>query len=244
MASTSHLQRRLLVTIDDMIEEIKIDLGCDVNSLGISDKSISVKIKEALRKVSSYSPMQEIETFPVEGNRVKMPDRTVTVIAVYNHNPSVSTSNPTPANDMDLFSLRKYIYGYQNNLSDPYTYLMQVNQVNTLQNFVSIKDFTYENNSKTLYLSNFNNNTATIHYLRSYVDLTEVTSEQFIQTVKEYALALCKIIEGNIRRKLQGAPGSIQMDGDALVGEGQSEKDRIDSELSDKFKFLRFGIRV
>ena len=232
------------MTLASMRDEIKVDLGSDVNSLGIADTSIELKIKEALRKISSYSPFRELKSFNVVGGKVTMPDNTATVLAIYNHDPSRGNSVPSAGDDQDLFSLRKYVYGYGGGLTDPFTYMTQINQVRTLQGFISMKDFMYDRNSKTLFINDFPGNLATVEYLRAYDNITEVTSEQTLQMVKEYALALCKIIEGHIRRKLQSAPGSIQMDGDALVSEGTSEKVSIEASLPDMFKYLRFGLRV
>lgn len=232
------------MTSEDLRDEIKVDLGSDVNSLGISDTSIELKIKEALRKVSSYSPYRELKSFDVVGGRVSMPDTTTAVLAIYNHDPSRGNSTPSVSEDQDLFSLRKYVYGYGGGLTDPFTYMTQVNQVKTLQGFISLKDFMYDRNSKTLFINDFSGSSATVEYLRAYESLEEVTSEQALQVIKEYTLALCKIIEGHIRRKLQSAPGSIQMDGDALVSEGTSEKASLEASLPDMFKYLRFGLRV
>ena len=74
-------------------------------------------------------------------------------------------------------------------------------------------------------------------------DLEEIEDADILQIIKEYALALCKIIEGNIRRKLQSAPGAISMDGDALVSEGTAEKSRLDEYIPKQFSYLRFGVR-
>lgn len=230
--------------LSDLVDEIKVDLGSDINSLGISDESITLKIKQALRKVSSYAPYRAIDSFDVENHRVQMPESTSAVLGIYNHERG-STLDGSPGDpDIDLFTVRKYIYGNSQGFRDPYIMLQQVNQAQTLQGFVSIKDFMYDRNSRVLYLSDFRSPRATIDYLRAYTSIEEVASEQVLDTIHEYALALCKIIEGEIRRKLQSAPGAISMDGDALVSEGNASKATIESELASKFSFLRFGLRV
>ena len=53
----------------------KVDLGCDINSLGISDSSIALKIHEALRKISVYAPYVCVEMFDLENNSAQLPSR-------------------------------------------------------------------------------------------------------------------------------------------------------------------------
>lgn len=226
-----------------ILQEIKTDLGSDVNSLGISDATIILKIQEALRKISSYAPLVVTEVLPVSGRSVKMPENTMTVTKVFSLDTMNSSAARTYENDVDLFSYSRYLYN-SNDVSDPYIFLMHQNAVNTLQNFISINDWRYERSTNTLYLSNYAKPTVCVKYLRQYNSLEEIVDIDIIQYVKEYALALCKIVEGNIRRKLQSAPGAIAMDGDALVSEGTSEKQRLDELIPRVFSHLRFGIRV
>ena len=227
----------------DLVEEIKIDLGCDVNSLGIKDTSIEVKIREALRKISVYAPYVCTEMFTINNGVVQLPDDANTVVEVMNLAKPSATNAKVVADDTDLFSVSRYLYNY-NDLSDPYIFLMQKNAVSTLQNFVKLTDYHYNKSEHKLYLSNFHGQDLCIRYLREYRSVEEITDTDVLQTVKEYALALCKIIEGNIRRKLQSAPGAIQLDGDSLVSEGMSEKQDIESRLVSQFQNLRFGIRA
>lgn len=234
-----------MLLLDDLIEEIKVDLGYDINSLGISDDSIGLKIHEALRKISTYAPYVSVEMFDVEGGSVQLPDDATTVVDVLNILKPSATNTRVIADDTDLFSVSRYLYNY-NDLMDPYIFLMQKNAVSTLQNFVKLTDFRFEKSTHKLYLSNNSKGVqrVCVKYLRRYRSVEEIEDIDVLQTVKEYALALCKIIEGNIRRKLQSAPGAIQLDGDSLVSEGMSEKQIIEDTLASKFQNLRFGIRV
>lgn len=229
--------------IQDMVEDIKVDLGCDVNSLGISDDTITRKVREALRKISSYAPYVVISTLPVSGGKVDLPEETSTVVEVM-HTKASPTSNISLGDDQDLFSVQKYMYNSTGGGTDPYTFMTQMAEMKTLQSMVNLGDWHFDKQNHSLYLSNYTESAVTVRYLRAYTDLSEVTDELVIQKVKEYALALCKIIEGMIRRKLQSAPGAIQLDGDSLVSEGTSEKNMLDQTLPTTFKYLRFGIRV
>lgn len=229
--------------VEELIEEIKVDLGCDINSLGISDDSIGLKINEAVRKISIYAPYVCTETLKVSGGKIELPKDTTAVVGILNFNKASATRAKVVADDTDLFSVSRYLYNY-NDLSDPYIFLMQKNAVSTLQNFVRLDDYHYDKQSHTVFISNHDGSNLTVKYLRKYRSFEEIEDVDILQTVKEYALALCKIVEGEIRRKLQSAPGAIQLDGDSLVSEGMSEKQAIEDGLVSKFQNIRFGIRV
>lgn len=226
----------------ELVEEIKVDLGCDINSLGISDESIALKVHEALRKISIYAPYVCTEMIELAGNVAQLPSDATTVIQVLNLDKPSATNAKVIADDTDLFSVSRYLYNY-NDLSDPYIFLMQKNAVSTLQNFVRLTDYRFEKTTHKLYLSNASLSRVCVRYLRNYRSVEEIEDVDVLQRVKEYALALCKIIEGNIRRKLQSAPGAIQLDGDALVSEGMEEKRNIEDSLVSEFQNLRWGVR-
>lgn len=232
------------MNVESLVDEIKLDLGFDINSLGISDDTIKLKIKEAVRKISSYSPYVKIDSYNLENNKAKLPENTVTVIQVLTSNIKGAINRQSPLYDeTDLFNASRYIYNYSP-MSDPYIYMMNISEIRTLQNMVALNDWFYNKGDHYLYINNAPSNNITVKSLETYTDLEKVTDIDMIQYVKEYALALCKIVEGNIRRKLQSAPGSIQMDGDSLVSEGMSEKSRLDEEIPKTFSYLRFGLRV
>lgn len=232
--------------IKEIVEEIKLDLGADINSLGISDETIELKIKEAVRKISVYAPCIKSGFFSVESGRIEMPEGTLGVLQVLNQTSVTNTSGSVNLyqNDTDLFSVSRYLFNY-NDLSDPFIFLMQKNQLKTIQGFISLQDWRYDSYQNILYVNNFGGKTLSLVYLSKFSDdMEDIRDVDVIQAVKEYALALCKIIEGQIRRKLQSAPGAIQMDGDALVSEGMSEKQRLDEWIPKRFQNLRFGLRV
>lgn len=231
------------VILDDLVEEIKVDLGCDVNSLGIRDASIRLKIKEALRKISIYAPFVVTEMLEVTDGHAQLPEDATVVIDVMNLNSSATAQARKIADDTDLFSVSRYLYNY-NDLSDPYIFLMQKNAISTLQSFVKLDDYYFDKATKKLMVSNFVGKVLCVKYLRRYRSVEEIVDTDVLQRVKEYALSLCKIIEGSIRRKLQEAPGAIHLDGDSLVSEGTSEKSLIEERLVSEFQHLRFGIRV
>lgn len=231
--------------LTEMVDDIKVDLGCDINTLGISDDSIEAKINEAIRKVTSYAPYCVIETFNIDDTKkITLPDGTCAVIQILTD--TVKTTSEVKQdvyNDNDLFSVSRYMYR-QDAMSDPYITLMKSNELKTLQNMVSITDYFFNKGDRTLYINNPIDDKVTVKYLVKYRSLEEIEDQDIIQTIKEYALALCKIIEGNIRRKLQAAPGAISMDGDSLVSEGLSEKNKLDEFIPKQYANIRFGMRV
>lgn len=227
------------MTIEDLRDEIKVDLGIDVVSIAISDNTIELKIKEALRKISSYAPRvlyMNVSNAPV----IDMPEDTLCVVQMMSYDLASGTNYV----DNDVFSWTTLMYNSGRGGQDPFSILQLRNQVQNLQSFVSMKDWMYDSATRKLYLSNVEGENVAIKYMVPYKSLDEVQDEIVLQKIKEYALALCKIIEGTIRRKTQSAPGAIQLDGDSMVSEGESEKSRLDQEIPEIFKYLRMGLRV
>lgn len=227
------------MTIADMTNEIKVDLGSDVLSLAISDNTIEIKIKEALRKISAYAPRVLYMNVPA-ANVVEMPEDTLCVVQLMSYDLASNASYE----DLDVFSWTTMMYNSGGAIYDPFTILQMRNQVQNLQAFIAMKDWHYDAENRLLYLSNIQGNSVAVKYMVPYKNIEEVKDEIVIQKLKEYALALCKIVEGTIRRKTQSAPGAIQLDGDTMVSEGLSEKGRLDSDIPTTFKYLRMGLRV
>lgn len=227
------------MTTDDFIREIKIDLGVDVVSLGISDDTITMKIKEALRKISSYAPRVVIGSFPTS-SKIEMPEGTTAVLQIM----SGDIASDTTMVDNDVFGWTTIMMNSGSSMYDPYTILQSRQNVRTLQSFIKITDFYFDKDKCELYISGATQSTLVVRYMMPYRKVEEIQDELVMQKVKEYALALCKIIEGMIRRKLQNTPGAMQLDGDSLVSEGNAEKDKLDQELPRTFKYMRMGIRI
>ena len=228
------------MTSEELRNEIKVDLGIDVVSLGISDKTIDIKIKEALRKISSYAPRVLLGEFSVGTGKIEMPEDTTCVIDVL----AESLSDSSNAVTDDVFSWSMIALNSGGTVYDPVSVLTMRQNAKAMQSFIRIKDWTYLTEKHTLYLSGIDKERVTVKYMVPYKDISEVTDEIVLQNVKEYSLALCKIVEGMIRRKLQNTPGAMQLDGDALVSDGTSDRDRLNSELPTIFKYLRMGVRI
>lgn len=227
------------MTEEDLVREIKIDLGVDVVSLGISDDTIEQKIVEALRKISAYAPRVVIGSFPTQ-SKIEMPEGTTAVLQIM----SGDISSETTMVDNDVFGWTTIMMNSGTSLYDPYTILEARQNVRTLQQFIKITDFYFDKDKCELYISGATKDQLVIRYMVPYKSVDEIKDELVAQKVKEYALALCKIIEGMIRRKLQNTPGAMQLDGDSLVSEGNAEKDKLDQELPRTFKYMRMGIRL
>lgn len=223
----------------DIVDLIKADMGNDVVSLAISDSTIELKVKEALRKVASYAPKVITQSLPVYGERIELPEGTIAVHSVLSTRDPVGTQRG--GDDIDIFSAQTYIL--RRGDIDPFSYLLQKNELDSMMNFIELTDWYFEKDSRLLYLNYYNRPAATVKFLKKYIDINEVTEDDVLDVIKNYALALCKIIEGNIRRKLQQTPGAMLLDGDALVSEGTSEKQSIEDSLPRKFGNIRFGFR-
>lgn len=228
----------------EMVKLIQADLGGDVLSLGIKPETIELKIDEALRKVGAYCPRVLVQSFPVVGEKIQMPEGTIAVQDVMTFKDPVEfTRGRDNTGDIDIFHVGNYMLASYPQF-DPTTYFMRMNELETMMNFIEKTDWFYEKETRTLYLNYYNRPTATVKFLKKYTDVSEIIEDDVLDLVKNYALALCKIIEGTIRRKLQNAPGAMLLDGDALVSEGNEEKMRLEEEIKKQFSNIRFGFRA
>jgi hypothetical protein len=229
-----------IMTIDEMIASIKSELGGDIVSLAIADTTIKLKIGESLRKVGAHSPLTKVESFTVTGEKVLLPEGSIAVVDIMS---SKDPNNISRGRDdeIDIFSPTTYM---MNGDVDPTSYLIRRNEIDSVMNFVERTDWYYVKESRTIYLNYYNRPTATVKYLKKYTDVSEIVEDDVLDIVQNYALALCKIIEGGIRRKLSQSPGAMVMDGTELVQEGKEEKTALEEQIKKQFTNLRFGIRA
>lgn len=225
----------------EIVESIKSDLGGDVVSLGIRDETIESKVKEALRKVGAYSPRVLTESFPVANEKLIMPEGTIAVQSV------LSSRDPSDLkrgdDEIDIFNINNFILGSSPD-TDPMSYLIRKTELDTMMRFIEVTDWYYVPDNRTIFFNYYNRPSATIKYLKKYTDVSEVIKDDELDAIKNYALALCKIAEGNLRRKLAQTPGSMLLDGSELVQEGKEEKAQIEEQLKKEFSNMRFGIRA
>jgi len=95
------------------------------------------------------------------------------------------------------------------------------------------------------------NNTIVVHPTSAFIskigllygEIPPLAQIENIEWINDYSLALCKITLGLIRRKYSGmqmAGGGLSLDGDALVSEGNAEKEKLDADLMKRMRPLPF----
>jgi len=84
-----------------------------------------------------------------------------------------------------------------------------------------------------LLLDNYYGTSVVIECMKTITSLSDMASDETaISWVTSYALALTKIAIGLIRRKFTPSNAPYQMDGDALVNEGTTEKQTLEEQLT------------
>jgi len=64
------------------------------------------------------------------------------------------------------------------------------------------------------------------------------------QWIREYTLALCKVLLGRIRAKMSTIPipgGDLTLDGESLLTEGQADRERLETELNEILEALTYA---
>lgn len=111
-------------------------------------------------------------------------------------------------------------------------YYMYTQQIQDMKKILQIqRHWTISNNTIELFPKD-NNSASKVGILYGEVpDLREIENEEWI---KDFALAKCKIMLGEVREKLasaSGAGGNLALNGSQLKGEGKAEVDELKTEL-------------
>jgi len=84
-----------------------------------------------------------------------------------------------------------------------------------------------------LYVYGYVASTISIECLKTLESVEELRDPVMINYLLEYTLALTKITLGNIRRKFSISSNPVQIDGDAMASDGQSQKSDLESRIKE-----------
>lgn len=222
------------MTVEEYVEDIKLNLGAPVVEVEIEDY-ISKLVQKAFREVSRYIVDTRYVTVPYSRciDTSEINAKIDSVISV------IRTSNPTMTTDLqDAFSLSMYSAGgissaASTGLLNNITTRMQVHQLKSTM--TTDMDFTYDNADNKLYVSCFYPypSKVTIVYSVKLTDVEQVTNQYWINYINRLGLAFTKEALGRIRGKYDLSSSLYKLDGDTLLSEGIAERDAIRAELNE-----------
>lgn len=199
-----------------ILDSVKVRLGYPVVDLAITDEMITKQINFAINKVIPY--LNNIEVLTVYGNTVKFEhDKVYAVIRV------TSSSDTSSANLDKAISYGFYVVNGNRSLVDCalWNYYCDSAQADLNQiGFRLIGD--------TLYIDG-GNSPWTVEAITE--NSLQTMTEDYYTWVLDYAVALTKCVEGEIRSKVKITGSPVEMNGSELKSEGITEKKELEEKL-------------
>lgn len=220
-------------------EEIKFKLTGGVLECELDDKAFDIVLNAALREVQRYIDTTVIKTIPFD-NCIDLSGYNVSSVSrVYRAKGFMSgggtVDGPTPADPMyasqwqllsgtgNMYNFNDYVYNYA-----AYNTLQQIR--NTTSTDLA---FRYDKSSNKLYINIATSKPQdiTIEYIPRYNDVSEITSDYWIDIIVRLATALAKVTLGRIRTRYTQSNALWTQDGQQMLDEGTNELNDIREKL-------------
>lgn len=202
---------------DQLLETVKVRLGYPVIDLAMTDDMILKQIDFAIKRVVPY--LNNIEIITVAGNVVKFDHKKVySVLRV-----SCATDLESSANLDKAISYGFYTINNNRNLVDCALWNYYVDAAQSDLNPIGFRLV-----GDTLYIDG-GNSPWTVEAITENSIAT--MTEDYIDWVTDYSVALSKCIEGEIRSKVKITGSPVEMNGSELKSEGITEKKELEEKL-------------
>lgn len=200
----------------DLLESIKIRLGYPVIDLAITDDMIMKQIDFAIKRIVPY--LNNMEFITVNSKTVKFEDKHVyTVLRV------TSSYDGSNINIDKAINQGFYIVGNNRKLVDCALWNYWRDTVQQDLNQIGFRLV-----GDTLYIDGGN----APWTIEAITDLSVSTmTEDYVNWVLDYSVALVKCIEGEIRSKVKITGSPVEMNGSELKSEGITEKKELEEKL-------------
>lgn len=221
-------------------DEIKFKLTGGILECELDDSSLDKVINSAFREVQRYIDTTVIKTIPFE-YCIDLSEYNVSAVArVYRaqgfvandtESNSLSPADPMYASQWQLLSgvgnmynFNDYVYNYA-----AYNTLLQIR--NTTSTDLA---FRFDKSSNKLYINIATNkpNTITIEYIPRYNDVSEITSDYWIDIIVRMSVAIAKITLGRIRTRYTQSNALWTQDGEKILEEGTNELNALRDQLT------------
>ena len=201
-------------------EEVTLKLTGDVLDFELSDTTLTKIVNSALREVQRYIDTTKLISIPFK-RCIDMKEYNVSSVSrIYrtvgfasDTNTGTGVTDPMYATQWQLLSGSGNIAG----LSD-YTYNYAAwNSLLQIRNTTSTDlAFRFDKSSNLLYINISSNlpDSVTIEYVPLYNDVSEITSDYWIDILIRLAVAISKVTVGRIRSKFKQSNALWTLDGD------------------------------
>lgn len=236
------------MVLSDYRDEIKLKLTGDLLESELDDNTIDRIIKSSLRELQRYISSSNLITVPYKQCiDLSNPEDTNgeqlnvnSVIMVYrtedlsggSSNSAGAMSDPMQVAQWQLLSGMGNLNYFQDAVYNygAWTSLEQIR--NTLSTDLAFK-FDKATNKLYINVSEGTPSTITIEYIPVFKDVSEVTSDYWIDILVRLSLAQVKVAVGRVRTRYVQSNALWSQDGDTILQEGKEELDNIRQMLLD-----------
>ena len=221
-----------------IMDEVRLKLTGDVVDLELSDASLIKIINSCLREVQRYIDTFGVITVPfkkcIDVKEYKM-NSVIGVRRAKGYNTETEEVGISVADP--LYVSQWQILTGTGNISNIGDYVSNYASWSTLQQIKNTTStdlsFIYDKHEEKLYVnvSQALPGNITIMYIPRFDDVSEITSDFWIDVLVRMAVAQTKIVVGRVRSKFKQSNALWVLDGDTLLQEGTSELNSLREEL-------------
>ena len=220
-------------------DEILFKLTGGVLECELDDKALTQVLNAALREVQRYIDTTVIKTIPYEAcidlseynvSSVSRVYRAKGFVANDSDENRLSPADPMYASQWQLLSGTGNMYNFND-------YVYNYAAYNTLQQIRNTTStdlaFRYDKPSNKLYINMATNKPKdiTIEYIPRFNDVSEITSDYWIDIIIRLATAVAKVTLGRIRTRFTQSNALWTQDGEKMLEEGNQELADIREKL-------------
>jgi len=228
------------------IDEIKFRLTGNFLETELDTKSFETILNISLREIQRYISSTKILTIPfdkcIDLSKVKdendKPIKVSSVSRIYRAEGYVGESSSSSIGLSDPMQVAQWqLLGGTSNMINFQDYMYNYGAWNTLLQLRNTTStdlaYRYDKASNKLYINVASNlpGTITIEYIPRYDDVSEITSDYWIDMLVRLCVANAKIIVGRIRTRYGQANALWSQDGETLLNEGNAELAEIREHL-------------
>ena len=231
-------------------DEILLKLTGDVLDMELSDASLTKIINSSLREIQRYIDTVVLETIPyskcIDMSQCK--HKVSSVIGVRRSEGYMVDSEETTSAVMDpMYASQWQILSGLGNVTNLTDYAYNYASWNTILQIKNTTStdlaFHYDKMSNKLYINVASNlpKNVTVIYVPRFDDVSQITSDFWIDVLIRHAVAQTKVVVGRVRTKFKQSNALWVLDGDTLLQEGTTELTALREELRSSTQLV-YGI--
>lgn len=218
-------------------EEIKLKLTGGLLELELSDETLDQILNAAMREIQRYICTTKLITIPFKRCIDMKPYKVNSVAHVYRTEGYVATDesgeatiDPMQVQQWQMLSGAGNLYNFQDYVSNYLSWNSLLQVRNTTSTDLA---FRYDKTDELLYINIASGapSAVTVEFVPRYDDISEITSDYWIDVLVRLSVALAKVTTGRIRSKYNQSNALWRLDGEAILAEGNSELNELRQQL-------------